>query len=141
MISERQLNILKWIVEEYVRTAEPVGSKALSEQPQFDYSSATIRNDMAALEEQGYLLKTHTSSGRVPSVKGYKLYVSEILNQKNNDEEEFPMIDEIFKDNSPFAISEFVFPLTEPLSYSEELDEFLELINNVGEFENKGVIN
>ncbi|MCI5938861.1 MAG: heat-inducible transcriptional repressor HrcA [Bacilli bacterium] len=99
MISERQLNILKWIVEEYVRTAEPVGSKALSEQPQFDYSSATIRNDMAALEEQGYLLKTHTSSGRVPSVKGYKLYVSEILNQKNNDEEEFPMIDEIFKRN------------------------------------------
>ena len=55
--------------------------------------------------------------------------------------EEQKMIDEIFKDNSPFAISEFVFPLTEPLSYSEELDEFLELINNVGEFENKGVIN
>lgn len=98
MISDRQLSILKWIVEEYVRTAEPVGSKALAEQPQFDYSSATIRNDMAVLEEQGYLLKTHTSSGRVPSVKGYKLYVNEILNEKQV-EKKFPMIDEIFKRN------------------------------------------
>ncbi len=98
MISDRQLSILKWIVEEYVRTAEPVGSKVLAEQPQFDYSSATIRNDMAVLEEQGYLLKTHTSSGRVPSVKGYKLYVNEILNEKHV-EKKFPMIDEIFKRN------------------------------------------
>lgn len=98
MISERQLKILKWVVEEYVRTAEPVGSKALANQPDFDYSSATIRNDMAVLEEQGYLLKTHTSSGRVPSVKGYKLYVSGVL-EKKEQENNFPMIDEIFRRN------------------------------------------
>lgn len=98
MISERQLKILKWVVEEYVRTAEPVGSKALANQPSFDYSSATIRNDMAVLEELGYLLKTHTSSGRVPSVKGYKLYVSGVL-EKKEQENNFPMIDEIFRRN------------------------------------------
>lgn len=98
MISERQLKILKWVVEEYVRTAEPVGSKSLANQPNFDYSSATIRNDMAVLEEQGYLLKTHTSSGRVPSVKGYKLYVSGVL-EKKDQENNFPMIDEIFRRN------------------------------------------
>lgn len=98
MISERQLKILKWVVEEYVRTAEPVGSKALANHPSFDYSSATIRNDMAVLEEQGYLLKTHTSSGRVPSVKGYKLYVSGVL-EKKDQENNFPMIDEIFRRN------------------------------------------
>lgn len=98
MISERQLKILKWVVEEYVRTAEPVGSKALANQPNFDYSSATIRNDMAVLEELGYLLKTHTSSGRVPSVKGYKLYVSGVL-EKKEQENNFPMIDEIFRRN------------------------------------------
>lgn len=99
MISDRQLKILKWIVEEYVRTAEPVGSKALAGEPGFDYSSATIRNDMAVLEEQGYLLKTHTSSGRVPSVKGYKLYVSGVLKNKDDHEKNFPIIDEIFRRN------------------------------------------
>lgn len=99
MISERQLKILNWIVEEYVRTAEPVGSKTLSSLPDFQYSSATIRNDMAVLEEKGYLLKTHTSSGRVPSIKGYKLYVSGVLNNKEEEAKEFPMIDEIFRRN------------------------------------------
>lgn len=96
MLSDRQMKILNWIVEEYVKTAEPVGSKTLSSLPEFQYSSATIRNDMAVLEEQGYLLKTHTSSGRIPSVKGYKLYVSGVLNNKE-ETKEFPMIDEIFK--------------------------------------------
>ena len=97
MLSDRQIKILNLIVEEYVKTAEPVGSKTLSSLPEFHYSSATIRNDMAALEEQGYLIKTHTSSGRVPSVKGYKLYVSGVLNNKQDEEKEFPMIDEIFR--------------------------------------------
>ena len=97
MLSDRQIKILNWIGEEYVKTAEPVGSKTLSSLPDFQYSSATIRNDMAALEEQGYLLKTHTSSGRIPSVKGYKLYVIGVLNNKEEESREFPMIDEIFR--------------------------------------------
>lgn len=101
MISERQKKILKIIVEEYVKTVEPVGSKTLSFQKNLDYSSATIRNDMAFLEEQGYLLKTHTSSGRVPSEKGYKMYVQMMLEEEKNrkNKDKFPMIDEIFRKN------------------------------------------
>ena len=101
MISERQKKILKLIVEEYVKTVEPVGSKTISFHKNFDYSSATIRNDMAELENQGYLLKTHTSSGRIPSEKGYKMYVSMMLEEekKHKKEDKFPMIDEIFKRN------------------------------------------
>lgn len=102
MLSNRQKKILKWIVEEYVRTIEPIGSKLLANNPEFDYSSATIRNDMAELENLGYLLKTHTSSGRVPSEKGYKMYVNLMLEEKEMREEEkdFPMIDEIFRRNT-----------------------------------------
>ncbi len=102
MISNRQKKILKLIVEEYVRNIEPVGSKALAEHPEFDYSSATIRNDMAELENLGYLIKTHTSSGRIPSEKGYKMYVNMMLDEKENKEavDDFPMIDEIFRRNT-----------------------------------------
>ncbi len=101
MLSERQKRILKWIVEEYVRTVEPIGSKSISENEDFAYSSATIRNDMAELENQGYLLKTHTSSGRIPSELGYKMYVNMMLEEekKRNEDHEFPMIDEIFRRN------------------------------------------
>lgn len=102
MISNRQKKILKLIVEEYVRNIEPIGSKALAEHPEFDYSSATIRNDMAELENLGYLIKTHTSSGRIPSEKGYKMYVNMMLDEKENKAEvdDFPMIDEIFRRNT-----------------------------------------
>ena len=88
MLSDRQIKILNWIVEEYVKTAEPVGSKTLSSLPEFHYSSATIRNDMAALEELGYLDKPHTSAGRVPSSKGYRLYVDMIMQEKTLTEKE-----------------------------------------------------
>lgn len=97
MISERQKLILIAIVEEYVRTNEPIGSLALSKRPELSFSSATLRNDMAELEEMGYLEKTHTSSGRIPSEKGYRLYVREVLERRKEDENEYPMIDEIFE--------------------------------------------
>ena len=96
MLSERQKLVLIAIVEEYVRTNEPVGSLALSKRPELGFSTATLRNDMASLEEMGYLEKTHTSSGRIPSQKGYKLYVQDIIMRKQNDQLEFPLIDEIF---------------------------------------------
>ena len=70
MLTARQLLIFKYIVEEYIATAEPVGSKLLMTKYHLPYSSATIRNEMSFLEEQGYLEKTHTSSGRIPSMKG-----------------------------------------------------------------------
>ena len=105
MLTDRQKTILTAIIEQFVRTNEPVGSKLLTELPEFmlGISSATIRNEMAYLEEQGYLLKTHTSSGRVPSEEGYRFYVNEILNNKSiksvDYEDSFPLVDEILERN------------------------------------------
>lgn len=78
MLSDRQLLIFKCIVEEFIATAEPVGSKALMTKYQLSFSSATIRNEMKFLEDIGYLDKTHTSSGRVPSIMGYQFYVDNL---------------------------------------------------------------
>jgi len=86
MLTARQLLIFKCIVEEFVETAEPVGSKTLMAKYQLPYSSATIRNEMSFLEEHGYLEKTHTSSGRVPSTAGYRFYVDTLL-QPNVDDD------------------------------------------------------
>lgn len=79
MINNRKKKILQAIVDEYVDTAEPVSSGAIVKKYGIDYSSATIRNEMSELEKEGYLDKVHTSSGRVPSAKGYRLYVDELL--------------------------------------------------------------
>lgn len=87
MLTQRQLLILKTIVEEFVKTAEPVGSKLLIDKYQLPFSSATIRNEMAYLEDYGLLEKTHTSSGRVPSAKGYRFYVDNLMDKKLEDEE------------------------------------------------------
>ena len=78
-LSARKKLILKAIISEYIRTAEPVGSKSVASRPELGFSSATIRNEMSELEEMGYLQKTHTSSGRIPSAKGYRLYVDELM--------------------------------------------------------------
>ncbi len=78
-MDERKKQILKAIVDDYVETAEPVGSKALVERHSLQFSSATIRHEMAELEEMGYLEKPHTSAGRMPSDKGYRAYVDNML--------------------------------------------------------------
>jgi heat-inducible transcriptional repressor len=78
LLSERQNKLLKLIVEEFIKTAHPVGSKSLIESYDLSYSSATIRNEMFALEEDGYIEKPHTSSGRVPSAKGYRYYIEHL---------------------------------------------------------------
>jgi heat-inducible transcriptional repressor len=75
---DRRLAVLRAIVEDYVRTREPVGSKALVERHALGVSPATIRNDMAALEEEGYIAQPHTSAGRVPTDKGYRLFVDRL---------------------------------------------------------------
>lgn len=74
----RRFYILKLIVEEFIKTAKPVGSKTLIDAYELTFSSATIRNEMFALEEDGYIEKTHTSSGRVPSSKGYRYYIEHL---------------------------------------------------------------
>lgn len=78
-LDHRKQNILKAVVDDYIETAEPVGSKNLIARHAFNVSSATIRNEMAELEDQGYLEHPHTSSGRVPSDKGYRAYVDNLL--------------------------------------------------------------
>lgn len=79
MLTNRQLQILQVIVDDFVMSAQPVGSRQLSKKEGITYSAATIRNEMADLEELGFLEKTHTSSGRVPSEKGYRFYVDHLL--------------------------------------------------------------
>ncbi len=76
---ERQASLLANIIEQYIATAQPVGSKAIVDQGVFDVSSATIRNEMAALESEGYIYQPHTSSGRVPTERGYHYYVAHQL--------------------------------------------------------------
>ena len=98
MLSDRQKIILKAIVEEYVDTGEPVGSKALIEKPYLNFSSATIRNDMQYLESIGLLEKTHTSSGRRPSAEGYRYYVSHLITIDYDIQNEFPLIDKVLTD-------------------------------------------
>lgn len=78
-LSERKKQILKAIIGDYIRSAEPVGSKTLAARPELKYSSATIRNEMSELEDMGYLEKPHTSAGRIPSPAGYRLYVDELM--------------------------------------------------------------
>ena len=78
-LSERKKKVLRSVVDLYIRTAEPVGSKAVTELPDMKYSSATIRNEMAELTTMGYLEQPHTSAGRIPSAAGYRLYVDELM--------------------------------------------------------------
>ena len=82
MANDRRLKVLSAIVTDYVRTREPVGSKALVERYRLGVSPATIRNDMAALEDEGYSHQPHTSAGRVPTQKGYRLFVDEVARIK-----------------------------------------------------------
>ena len=82
MLDDRKLAVLRAIVQDYVSTMEPVGSKSLVDRHHLDVSPATIRNDMAVLEEQGYIAQPHTSAGRIPTDKGYRLFVDRLSGVK-----------------------------------------------------------
>jgi heat-inducible transcriptional repressor len=82
VLDDRKLAVLRAIVEDYVSTNEPVGSKSVVDRHSLDVSPATIRNDMAVLEEQGYIVQPHTSAGRVPTDKGYRLFVDRLSGVK-----------------------------------------------------------
>ena len=96
-LTERKKQILKRVVEDYIAAAEPVGSKALCEEMGGAVSSATIRNELADLVEMGYLEQPHTSAGRVPSPKGYRLYVNELMEKRALDEAEAQSINETLR--------------------------------------------
>lgn len=105
MLSERQNKLLKLIVEEYIKNANPVGSHGLCDE--LNCSSATIRNEMATLEEVGFLEKTHTSSGRVPSEKGYRYYVDNLMKPKEMTGEDVLKLQRIF-DNKSLMLSDVI---------------------------------
>ena len=93
-MDERKRKILQAIIEEYINLAEPVSSNSLINKYDLNCSSATIRNEMAELEKQGYLDKVHTSSGRIPSAKGYRFYVDELMQDDRISLEEIKYISE-----------------------------------------------
>ena len=84
-LDERKMKILKAIIQNYLETGEPVGSRTISKYTDLKLSSATIRNEMADLEEMGYILQPHTSAGRIPSDKGYRLYVDQMMQEKDEE--------------------------------------------------------
>ncbi|MFK2824421.1 heat-inducible transcriptional repressor HrcA [Bacillus sp. B190/17] len=96
MLTARQLFILQVIIDDFIQSAQPVGSRSLAEKEGITFSSATIRNDMAELESLGFIEKPHTSSGRVPSEKGYRYYVDHLLHPKKLNHQEVETIHSIF---------------------------------------------
>ena len=98
MLNNRQTELLKLIVEEYIKTAHPIGSKSLCET--LNCSSATIRNEMSNLEDLGLLEKTHTSSGRIPSERGYRYYGDNIMKPKELTGDDMLKLQTIFRNNS-----------------------------------------
>lgn len=84
-LDDRKVTILKAIIKTYLETGEPVGSRTISKYSDLKLSSATIRNEMSDLEEMGYIIQPHTSAGRIPSDKGYRFYVDQIMQEKDNE--------------------------------------------------------
>ena len=105
MLTDRQNKTLKIIIEKYIKEPVPVGSKSISKQ--LKCSSATVRNDMMALENLGLLEKTHTSSGRIPSEKGYRYYVDNLMELKEMNAEDMLKLQIVFK-NQQLALSDVI---------------------------------
>ena len=99
-LSERKRKILQHVVDDYISTAQPVSSKSITEKYMKDVSSATVRSELAGLEEMGFLTQLHTSSGRVPSIEAYKLYVSELMDKNKLTVKELGLIKEAFKNHT-----------------------------------------
>lgn len=103
LLDERKRRILAAVVDAYILTGEPVGSKAIAALPDIRVSPATIRNDMAMLEQLGYLEQPHTSAGRIPTYSGYRLYIDELMNEKALSEEEKLLLDSCLDVDVPTA--------------------------------------
>lgn len=131
MLSERKQELLKLIVEEYIKTASPVGSSGLCKE--LNCSSATIRNEMASLEEIGFLEKTHTSSGRVPSEKGYRYYVDNLMKPKEMTGEDVLKLQRIF-DNKQLVLSDAI---TKSMEIISEITNCTSVVLGASSSENK----
>ncbi|MGN8645532.1 heat-inducible transcriptional repressor HrcA [Gracilibacillus sp. HCP3S3_G5_1] len=97
MLTERQIQVLQVIIDEFIHTAQPIGSRAIAKKEDITYSPATIRNEMADLEEMGFIEKTHTSSGRVPSEKGYRFYVDHLMSPFRLSQQDMNIIQKAFE--------------------------------------------
>ena len=131
MINQRQTELLKLIVEDYIKTARPISSKSLCEN--LKCSSATIRNEMSTLEELGLLEKTHTSSGRIPSEKGYRYYVDNIMKPKELTGEDVLKLQTIFK-NQSLMLSDTIIKSMEIIS---ELTSYTSIVLGKSSKDNK----
>ena len=131
MLTERQENILKLIITEYIKSARPVGSNLICDE--LKCSSATVRNEMAALEELGLLEKTHTSSGRVPSEKGYRYYVDHLMKLKELNGEDLYKLQVIF-DNGQLELSD---TLSESLRLISDMTNYTSIVLGGASHENK----
>ena len=98
-LNERKAKILKAIVTDYIETAEPIGSRTMARKYDWGISSATIRNEMSDLEEMGLITQTHTSSGRIPSDKGYRLYVDSMMSKRPLTDEETLFLQRMIQSN------------------------------------------
>ena len=99
-LSDRKKKILQYVIDDYIATAQPVSSKVITEKYMQGISSATVRSELAGLEELGYLNQLHTSSGRVPSVEAYKLYVTELMDKGALSRKEIGEIKRAFDDRA-----------------------------------------
>lgn len=102
-MNDRKLKILAAVIDEYIMTGEPVGSKTIASLPDINVSAATVRNDMAMLEQLGYLEQPHTSAGRVPTFSGYRLYIDKIMSTNTLPEEEVKRLDRMLEENEAFT--------------------------------------
>ena len=99
-LDERKRKILESIVKDYVETAEPVGSRAVVKKYALNISSATVRNEMADLEDMGYLEQPHTSSGRIPSESGFRYYVDYIMEKQKLSRQDVDLLDDLLVDDA-----------------------------------------
>ena len=131
MLTERQENILKLITTEYIKSARPVGSNLICKE--LNCSSATVRNEMAALEDLGLLEKTHTSSGRVPSEAGYRYYVDHLMKLKELNGEDLHKLQIIF-DNQQLQLTD---TLSESLKIISDMTSYTSIVLGGASHENK----
>ena len=120
-LSDRKRKILQILVDEYINTALPVSSKTITENHMTNVSSATVRSELSALEEMGYLSQLHTSSGRVPSPMAYKLYVSELMERKKLSKGQIDYIEEIINssaDNLEYVVKNALKVISELTDYT-----------------------
>jgi heat-inducible transcriptional repressor len=115
-LDERKLKILAIVVDEYIKTGEPVGSKVISKHPDIKVSPATIRNDMAMLEQLGYLVQPHTSAGRIPTYNGFRLYIDKLMKVEELSDEERSRLDKSLEEQDVLTEESIIQTATQTLA-------------------------